>query len=494
MKDNLELVDRDYSRVRPTDRIIGKLRLKRTSFSRVLGYFNKFRISRLEKKLDNANKELEKIVENANIVDEKVEKEILKKTMAIVKLEEKIKILKLENVPSSYVENRAIKLKNDMMEAARKNAKSAYAEEEKVNNDEASDYGFTDFANTDFAMAAMAKKEKDSEEEKDASKSLITPEDIKDVIEEKYSEINGKEEDNKESSIEEEVKSDIDTPVEPIVDRSEIEEVIEEPKEDVDYSVDKVIKEASEPIEEKVVETPVQEEVDERVKVYNTISDEDLSKARENINYDKYENKYAGNIVEEFKENMAKTDFSINKAEDNNVRDEIIVTPERDNMEEKVADYTFVEDTPESVHFDSSEATVGDIKQAVNIDVSPEGFKTLKDSISALKEEQSKSKATLDEARKLQNEESRRAEEARKLTNETLKKYKEAYSKLLDYEAAVKEDIAFNNNAIASANEEAENNRKFIKEQEELRQNYENEMAEMFNIMSPEAINVRMGK
>ena len=174
MKDNIELVDRDYSRVRPTDRIIGKLRLKRTSFSRVLGFFNNFRISRLEKKLDKANKELEEITKNAEVIDESVEKEILKKTMAIVKLEEKLNILKLENVPSSYIENRAIKLKNEMMEAARKNARSAYAEEsveEKTVNDEASDYGFTDFANTDFAMAAMPKKE--SEEEKDDSKSFF---------------------------------------------------------------------------------------------------------------------------------------------------------------------------------------------------------------------------------------------------------------------------------------------------------------------------------
>ena len=63
-----------------------------------------------------------------------------------------------------------------------------------------------------------------------------------------------------------------------------------------------------------------------------------------------------------------------------------------------------------------------------------------------------------------------------------------------DYEAAVKEDIDFNNNAIASANEEAESNRKFIKEQEEKRQNYKKEIDEMLSIMSPEAINVKMGR
>lgn len=457
MMDNINLIDKDDKSVGLTGRVhTTLLRLKEETFPKIKKVYANFR-----KELKNSS---ESNISESNVVDSTVtlENNVNSVSSIIDRIKDKLDILPAEDkLPEGKVQ--PIKLSVSMLDGTKKCRDFAYSDSDKVVNDEASDYGFSDFASTDFAISAMPRKKK--EESEDTSKSVITSDDIKDVIEEKFAEIN----DNKEEKevVEEKVSSEIDTPVENVIDRSEIEEEIT-PQEEKDYSVDEVINEVKEPVEE----------VDERIHVYDSMPEEDVEKARENIEYNEYEEKYAGNV----------------NAEDSNIRDEVIVTPERETAEEKVADYTFVEDTPESVHFDYSEATVGDIKQAVNIDASPEGLEAMKNRILKLKEEQTKSKADLDEARKAQSEEARKAEEARKLTEEAEKEYEVYYSKFADYEAAVKEDIDFNNNAIASANEEAESNRKFIKEQEEKRQNYKKEIDEMLSIMSPEAINVKMGR
>ena len=475
MKDKIEIVDRDYSSVSEVKKG-SSIRLREGTFKKVYDFF---RIKLLENKLKRVNSNLEKTVADvdANVDTKVVEDKIMSQSVAIARIEEKIKVLSKEEVPTNYVNSRAIKLKNDMMKELLAKEEVLYASDEKNKEesivDNASDYGFSDFANTEFSVFAAGKKKKNDE-------SSISREDIKDVIDEKFSELNEDKSENKE---------EIDKPVDDIIDRKEIENEIEKTE---------IEEEAKEEIKEEVKEEKAREDV------YTPMTEEELNKARENIEYDKYEEKSKKITRKSIAEDISKMDFSIDKSSvkgeseqvtvDENIREDIIVTPDRDAQEEKIEDYTFVEDTPESVHFDYSDATANDLKKAVKIDTSAEGLAAIKDRAIKLKEEQSKSKAALDEARKYQTEEAERAELARKMTEEKEKEYAMYYSKFKDYVSAVQEDIEFNNRAIATAKEDAECNKRFIVSQEEKRMNYEKEMKEMLEIMGNEAINVRVIK
>ena len=112
MVDKIDLLDNDYNLVsrKASPR---QIKTRSKSFSSISGIFTKFRISRLEKKLEKSrksfvNQEIHKNLGDSSVV-RKTEKNIEKKAKAIAKIEEKIMILSKENVPTNYVENRAIK-------------------------------------------------------------------------------------------------------------------------------------------------------------------------------------------------------------------------------------------------------------------------------------------------------------------------------------------------------------------------------------------------
>lgn len=130
MVDKIDLLDNDYNLVsrKASSR---QIKTRSKSFSSISGIFTKFRISRLEKKLEKSrknfvNQEIHKNLGDSSVVI-KTEKNIEKKAKEIAKIEEKIMILSKENVPTNYVENRAIKLRKNMMSNLSYNSSMAYS-------------------------------------------------------------------------------------------------------------------------------------------------------------------------------------------------------------------------------------------------------------------------------------------------------------------------------------------------------------------------------
>ena len=140
MVDKIDLLDNDYNLVsrKASSR---QIKTRSKSFSSISGIFTKFRISRLEKKLEKSrksfvNQEIHKNLGDSSIV-RKTEKNIEKKAKEIAKIEEKIMILSKENVPTNYVEIRAIKLRKNMMSNLSHNSSMAYSLGIKTEADEA---------------------------------------------------------------------------------------------------------------------------------------------------------------------------------------------------------------------------------------------------------------------------------------------------------------------------------------------------------------------
>lgn len=140
MVDKIDLLDNDYNLVsrKASPR---QIKTRSKSFSSISGIFTKFRISRLEKKLEKSrksfvNQKIHKNLGDSSVV-RKTEKDIEKKAKAIAKIEEKIMILSKEDVPTNYVENRAIKLRKNMMSNLTHNSSMAYSLGIKTKVDEA---------------------------------------------------------------------------------------------------------------------------------------------------------------------------------------------------------------------------------------------------------------------------------------------------------------------------------------------------------------------
>ena len=510
MLDNIELVDRDSSNAKNAGRIHSNLiRLKKASFSNIVSKWNAFRLANLNKKLERENDKLDKIINTAPFG--KMEEKVFAQTNKIAKLEEKIKILSRENVPANYVKSRAIKLKKDMIASLFSNKNSIYSSlnfdsaDKTQDIDEASDYGFTDFSNTDFAVSAAVNTNvaKNDEEEE-----LINGTQIKGVLDDEFNKINGVNEEQVIDSVEPEEEQEVVEPEEIVSEK-------EEPKE-IDTPVDfaeSVEEEATvEEVEEPVTKVSTNEaspaKIDafdnegariSRKDIYTPMSDEEVARARKNIEYERYKN---GN---EIKTPISDFNLSINKPtghiddkispqismvnDDDKVRDDVIVIPDR---EEKIEDYEFADENKEEMHFDYTDATAKDLEKAVDIETSNAGLQAILARVAKLKEEQAKSKAESEEAKRIQEEEAQRALEAKNALAQKQSEYQQMVAKLNDYADALEEDVAYNRNAAAIAMEDAESNKRFILDQENKSSEYDRDIDKIRGTISPEAVNVRL--
>lgn len=130
MADAIELVDKDYS-VAKKDRISStQIKTRHKSFEAIARVWNKFRLSRIEKLLDMKKNSFVNDKFNADEnsrLTKSAEKKLTKKSLAIAKLEEKIKICTNEIVPINYVNNRAIKIRKKMMDNLVANCDMSYS-------------------------------------------------------------------------------------------------------------------------------------------------------------------------------------------------------------------------------------------------------------------------------------------------------------------------------------------------------------------------------
>ncbi len=143
-ENGVDLVDRDYG-VLGTPTNLRSIRFKQDSFSKVRALWNRVRrtltnpftkeaqIERVENKLENKKEEFQEMEFKPNEFNKsgtgvsKAEEKILKKATAIARLEEKLNILRDIPTSPSFVNSRAIKLKDNMIRNARFNSNNAYS-------------------------------------------------------------------------------------------------------------------------------------------------------------------------------------------------------------------------------------------------------------------------------------------------------------------------------------------------------------------------------
>jgi len=126
----VELIDGDYGLVRKDRISSNQIKTKPISFSTISDNWRKFRLKLYNEKLEEEKKSV--LTQNFNVDDnsrltEKSIDSINSKSLIIARLEEKIRILSKESVPSNYVDNRAIKLRTKMMNNLVYNSSNAYS-------------------------------------------------------------------------------------------------------------------------------------------------------------------------------------------------------------------------------------------------------------------------------------------------------------------------------------------------------------------------------
>lgn len=141
--DRIELKEGD-SIVKKSSNKIRKIKFKSISFKNIANLWKKYRISQLEKRLENKKDKLVSMeFDSQDFTNRSIgssmsvaEAKVIKKTKAIAKLEAKIEFLKTGNhVSETFVSSRAIKLKDNMIKNLTYNTKSVYAiSQDKIRN------------------------------------------------------------------------------------------------------------------------------------------------------------------------------------------------------------------------------------------------------------------------------------------------------------------------------------------------------------------------
>ena len=230
---------------------------------------------------------------------------------------------------------------------------------------------------------------------------------------------------------------------------------------------------------------------------YVPMTDEQIEQAKENIEYEKYEKKYADDAAKKSRDSIKDEVTRIANSRDyirkpassiNDIvmpkveayRGEAIVVPDRDEQRD--------------LHFDYSNATAKDVVNAVKVETSAEGLEALKARALKLKEKDRQSKDHLDNARRAQADQAQRALDIKNAAQVKEQKYRERLSKFKDYCDALEQDIEINMNLAAVAENDVECNRRFIEGKQAEMEDYDRKMEEIDAYISPEAINVRISK
>ena len=182
-------------------------------------------------------------------------------------------------------------------------------------------------------------------------------------------------------------------------------------------------------------------------------------------------------------------------------RENIVVVPERSD-DSPLFDLTAVDQesalssteadksSSQDLHFDYSDATLGDIAKNLGDKSSLEDFKAARIRVEELKRRQKETADAKARAEKEAEEAAARAEEARRLAEERQAIVNERMAKLLDYEGALKEDCEFNESRTAAAHEAVEASMRIIEEQEAEARGADDLIAEIDSVIAPEAVNV----
>ena len=427
---------------------------------------------------------------------EEAEKQIAQKSEAIARLEEKIKVLAKEDIPSGYVDSRAIKLKKSMMENLTTKVGQLYTigvdKKEEIFGD--SKQEFVD-ALPEMAASTAASVESTNEQELDPD--TIDRQAITESVEEAFAEAK-----NNEQEHVEEPKAEL-APLEPIPDVESMSSPQEEIEEystsshdelttnDIKDIVDDKLNEIGEIPEIEVGATPEEtmrvsrnnginaklDRFDEEgnVKEYHeeptTVEEEmNIQTQQENIanspihTIDPYDidsindrtmYKYVPMTDEEVKEAQEKLGFNENtvKVEEQAPQEEMQEYVMTDSQEEPVAEIKDVSEEQPVASYGTNRTTI-------------EGYKALKETVLKWKEKQSQSKIDADQAIEEANAAKQKAREMREMLAESDNTVAESMALLETYKNALEEDYNKNTATLEAARERTQRDIDFVSENE----------------------------
>ena len=371
---------------------------------------------------------------------------------------------------------------------------------------------FDAIENDSIAEIALPKEIQASGEPVQENVTLVSPEDVAEVVNSAFNEVSIE---NPDASVEpvipvvspEEIQAEVGPAEEKkiVEDEQSATEAIDYDviKEEIDDALDKIKVTQNESEETKIDNFDSNDDNKQRYN-YTPMTDEEISEAREKIEYDKYQNIFA-NRWDELNEKNVKDDSPREESISEPIREVPIVVPNKDEIqpvnvkeineyqEDEIEDFVFA-DTNEELHFDYSEATQEDVAKAISFETSGSGLEALKQRALKLKEENQKSKEASDEAIRQQREIAEKALDTRRQSEKKREAYEEKYRKLEDFCSALEEDTKINLSSAKAARDNAENNRKFIESTEAEMLDLDDMMNEIDSIISPEATNVRLGR
>ena len=524
--DVFELVDREYGECQQVN-YPKQIKTRQSSFQAILGRFRNFRIKLLEKKLDKMKDKTLSAVYNERNLDSNISK----KSEAIARLEKKIKVLSREEVPTNYVDNRAIKLKQSMIENLQHKVGMIYT----IDSDKKEEI----FANEEkevetpemYATAASKQEERidldvdtidrqtitdtinegfKKEEIKD-EESTINREDVKDVVEDMM----GKLEDSNavdRKAIEQSINDEFT--------KKEEEEVVVEEKNESQNSdltseeIKSVIEEELEKLKEEKEESkaevaPIPEDVvekDEHVRVSrNNTNNAKLSRYDEN-GQDIKEYQFEQAVVEEPKvESIVEIDPNVveerprrkkhhyvpmtdeeireaqiklgfdengNLIDNKETKDEEVVAQAEEVKETTnlttIPEYYINESIKPAEKPDSSAIDDKVVVETVTSNKTTiDNYTALREKILQLREQQAQTKKQKEEAAKKAEEAKQKAREIREMVAESEKSVAESIDMLRAYSEALEEDCDRNIKSAEESESSAEADYKFVSTNQE---------------------------
>ena len=480
---SFELINQDYGLL-SSPRSLRSIRLKEDSFLSIRNAWNKaiktvknFEVNRTENKLNKAREEFKNLefsprdfnegLGNTSVAEEK----IMKKSKAIARLEEKVSILRDIPVSLDFVNNRAIKLKDNMIRNARFNSHNVYSipEESKDAIFAAQDVSVSEKGSGDVGYRSAAIDEADRiilEETENTARSVqelmndnsandanvrddivVVPDrvEVKKTVDDEFSRQEGQ------YSSDEMVESMRNEPIQ--ISREEVEEVVnsDEVRAAVDEAINGIDVSRNGAFGAKIEkyadshDTDVNDNaVDGTYRLTKDQIDEDFRKTP-------IDTQSGISRIEDIKASIPKIDVSqifgrVNNGRGANGDENTSVIPlEQEVIEEKS---TVDNSSDDQIHFDYDDESINALTAAVDKADSMDDIQALLARVKQLKEKQNESKI--------------KAMQAKEKAAESEAMKRSAEERLKEYESALKEDLGYNERSAAEDMEKARNNEALV--------------------------------
>ena len=460
---------------------------------------------------------------NSTFTKEETETQITQISKSIARLEEMIKTLSNENVPTNYVDNRAIKLKKSMMENLTKKVGDLYSiDAEKKEEIFAQDKLEFGDAIPDVAVVAA-----NNESEMVSNDDSLNREIMSDIVDEQLNEARAREQ--AESTME---VSDTIAPIPAVAEVTEgIEEYSKSPdtNEQIDNdTIKSVISEeldnisaipeiSPEEVQETVtVDEPVQDNMENTRILHNDTINAKLSRFDENgnpidnsveqpVEVENKENENQQSVVEDtsihtidpydldsmkdrqIPEWKPMTDEEIRKAqiklgfdENGNMINQSTeetekVEPVNEDkespavVEEEIPEYSITdqEEKPQpEIEVEETNSDESQFKASNTTKTTLEAYKKLKENVLRLREEQTQSKREADQAIEDANSAKQKAREIREMLAESDNSVAQSMQLLETYKKALEEDNYRNNETKEAALKRAQEDYEYVSENE----------------------------